>query len=353
MRPASRSRRTDERPSAETGLHLVLTRQPGVGAVLHTHSVWGTLLSDIFASAGGFHVEGYEMLKGLTGVRTHEHREFVPIFDNTQDIAALGRRAGKAVARPDPYADLRLPDPPSRPLHLGPRRGPGRHGTSKFSSSSSRSSVAASASSRPRPISKHKRSVHGVHHHPRREPHDWTTPRRSPPSWRRSAFTTSAGRWRTASAPTPAPEAILAAYAPGDRPAQGRGRLRHGRRDQRHAGDAEPGGDAGQVPQGAHPLRGRGAFHPQGPRPVPHPPGVRAGLRHPGRGRRPHQRAQGDDALVRPVRRPRRSGRFACSRTRPAGRRTTSTGPAHVPLHAGLLGPGLRRRRGAPSAVRI
>src|ERR1700730_3118981 len=35
-----------ERPSAETMLHVTLARQPGVGAVLHTHSVWGTLVSD-------------------------------------------------------------------------------------------------------------------------------------------------------------------------------------------------------------------------------------------------------------------------------------------------------------------
>ena len=80
---------TEERPSAETGLHLVLARQPGVGSVLHTHSVWGTLLSELYASAGGFRIEGYEMLKGLTGVRTHEHREWVPIFANTQDIPSL------------------------------------------------------------------------------------------------------------------------------------------------------------------------------------------------------------------------------------------------------------------------
>ena len=42
---------TDERPSAETGLHVVLARQVGVGSVLHTHSVWGTLLSELYASA--------------------------------------------------------------------------------------------------------------------------------------------------------------------------------------------------------------------------------------------------------------------------------------------------------------
>ena len=91
---------TDERPSAETGLHVVLGRQPHIGAVLHTHSVWGTLLSDVYASAGGFWIEGYEMLKGLTGVRSHEHREWVPIFENTQDIPALARQLSKRLLDP-------------------------------------------------------------------------------------------------------------------------------------------------------------------------------------------------------------------------------------------------------------
>ncbi|HVS34763.1 MAG TPA: methylthioribulose 1-phosphate dehydratase [Gemmataceae bacterium] len=91
---------TDERPSAETGLHLVLAGQPGVGCVLHTHSVWGTLLSELYASADGLHIEGYEMLKGLTGVKTHEHREWVPIFDNTQDIPVLARRLEQQLLDP-------------------------------------------------------------------------------------------------------------------------------------------------------------------------------------------------------------------------------------------------------------
>ncbi|MGL5097194.1 MAG: methylthioribulose 1-phosphate dehydratase, partial [Planctomycetia bacterium] len=79
-------------PAAETLLHTVVAETtPGVGAVLHTHSVWGTLLSDLFHEAGGFAIEGYEMLKGLDGVTTHEHREWVPIVENTQDIAAMAK----------------------------------------------------------------------------------------------------------------------------------------------------------------------------------------------------------------------------------------------------------------------
>jgi methylthioribulose-1-phosphate dehydratase len=75
------------RPSAEADLHLAIIRARGAGAVLHTHSIWGTILSDA-ASADGLAIEGYEMLKGLEGVATHEHREWLPILDNTQDWAA-------------------------------------------------------------------------------------------------------------------------------------------------------------------------------------------------------------------------------------------------------------------------
>lgn len=83
------SRLSPAKPSAETLLHVVLARQPDVGSVLHTHSIWGTLLSDWYREDGAVTLEGYEMLKGLDGIRTHEHTLEVPIFDNTQDIPAL------------------------------------------------------------------------------------------------------------------------------------------------------------------------------------------------------------------------------------------------------------------------
>src|SRR5438132_8981092 len=50
--------------SAETLLHIAAASQPDVGAVLHTHSVWTTVLSDLFFAQGGFEIAGYEMLKG-------------------------------------------------------------------------------------------------------------------------------------------------------------------------------------------------------------------------------------------------------------------------------------------------
>jgi methylthioribulose-1-phosphate dehydratase len=81
-------RRGAGRPSAETSVHLAVVRARGAGAVAHTHSTWSTLLSEVYAGAGGLAFEGHEMLKGLTGVDSHTHREWLPVIDNTQDWAA-------------------------------------------------------------------------------------------------------------------------------------------------------------------------------------------------------------------------------------------------------------------------
>jgi methylthioribulose-1-phosphate dehydratase len=130
------------RPSAETRVHVAVIRARGAGAVAHTHSLWATLLSD-----GGVHdrdvkgvleggrsggpgggrgggvqggvdgraptgvdagsgtwagevvLEGYEMLKALSGVTTHAHREVVPIVENTQDWDVGAREIESVLAR--------------------------------------------------------------------------------------------------------------------------------------------------------------------------------------------------------------------------------------------------------------
>jgi methylthioribulose-1-phosphate dehydratase len=77
------------KPSAETLLHLEIYRNRSAGAALHTHSVYGTLLSDMAAREGGFFIHGYEMLKGLAGVETHDHREWIPVVENSQNMREL------------------------------------------------------------------------------------------------------------------------------------------------------------------------------------------------------------------------------------------------------------------------
>jgi methylthioribulose-1-phosphate dehydratase len=80
------------RPSAEARLHVEIASVRLAGAVLHTHSIWSTVLSDRHAPSGGLAISGYEMLKGLEGIFTHEHREWIPILDNDQDVTRLAAR---------------------------------------------------------------------------------------------------------------------------------------------------------------------------------------------------------------------------------------------------------------------
>lgn len=78
------------RPSAEAALHVVVYRErPEARAIAHVHTVWNTLLSVRCVAAGGVTVENYELLKALSGVSTHAHREQIPIIANTQDYTAL------------------------------------------------------------------------------------------------------------------------------------------------------------------------------------------------------------------------------------------------------------------------
>ena len=86
------------RPSAETSLHTVIYHaRPQAHAILHVHSIWNTLLSGQFASTGFVPLEGYELLKGLSGVTTHAHRERIPIVENSQDYKKLASELAAAL----------------------------------------------------------------------------------------------------------------------------------------------------------------------------------------------------------------------------------------------------------------
>ena len=89
--------RGEGRPSAETALHVAIVLRRQAGAVLHTHSVWSTVLSGWHASRGGVAIEGYEMLKGLEGIHTHKHREWLPIVENSQDMHELAQEISQTL----------------------------------------------------------------------------------------------------------------------------------------------------------------------------------------------------------------------------------------------------------------
>jgi methylthioribulose-1-phosphate dehydratase len=94
------------KPSDETSLHLTVVRERGANAVLHTHSVWSTILS-LKHKEESLEIEGFEMLKGLSGVQTHEHVERIPILDNSQNMTALAGKLEKVLENyPDTHGFL-------------------------------------------------------------------------------------------------------------------------------------------------------------------------------------------------------------------------------------------------------
>lgn len=79
--------------SAETLMHLQLVIQCECGAVLHTHSANASVLSRQGLDQGYIELEGWEMLKGLRGVNTHETTIRIPVIENNQDLRALCKKA--------------------------------------------------------------------------------------------------------------------------------------------------------------------------------------------------------------------------------------------------------------------
>ncbi len=95
-------RRGSGRASAETLLHLAIVEHSGAGAVLHTHSQAGTLLSRHYGPAddgvGWLELGDLEMLKGLQGISTHATQIAVPVLANDQNLAQLSQRAAPLLA---------------------------------------------------------------------------------------------------------------------------------------------------------------------------------------------------------------------------------------------------------------
>jgi methylthioribulose-1-phosphate dehydratase len=93
--------------SAETALHLEIVHTCGAGAVLHTHSQAGTLLSQWALEHSGsgtpepgasLELRDLEMLKGLEGITTHDCSVQLPVLANDQDLPGLSLRCRPRLA---------------------------------------------------------------------------------------------------------------------------------------------------------------------------------------------------------------------------------------------------------------
>jgi methylthioribulose-1-phosphate dehydratase len=77
-----------KQPSAEILLHAALYRRASaIGAVLHTHSVYSTVLSQVLQNE--LVLTDYEVLKALPGIKTHQATVRIPIFPNGQNMHHL------------------------------------------------------------------------------------------------------------------------------------------------------------------------------------------------------------------------------------------------------------------------
>ena len=84
--------------SAETALHLAIVEACNAGAVLHTHSQAGTLLSqwalqNSDSLEGRLELRDLEMLKGLEGITTHDTAVQIPVLANDQNLPRLADQA--------------------------------------------------------------------------------------------------------------------------------------------------------------------------------------------------------------------------------------------------------------------
>jgi methylthioribulose-1-phosphate dehydratase len=86
-------RRSEDSPSAESQLHCALYNSGlEINAILHTHSVYSTVVSSLPNLKAPLTIGGYEMLKAFRDVSTHSHTEQLPVFANDQNIGALSNR---------------------------------------------------------------------------------------------------------------------------------------------------------------------------------------------------------------------------------------------------------------------
>lgn len=78
------------RPSDGTLLHLSIYRlRPKARSILYSQTVSGILLSDKFFVDGSISLQGFDALRSLAGVESHDQTVRVPIVENSTDQIAL------------------------------------------------------------------------------------------------------------------------------------------------------------------------------------------------------------------------------------------------------------------------
>lgn len=88
---------TGRKSSDETDIHLTIYQITKANCVLHSHMLDALLFADLFKGLPYATIEGLELLKGFKGIKTHDLKINIPVFDNTQDIALLAEQIKPAI----------------------------------------------------------------------------------------------------------------------------------------------------------------------------------------------------------------------------------------------------------------
>lgn len=83
------------RPSAEATVHGLLYETTQCGCVLHVHTLYNNLCSDLYYDVGAMPISGHELLKAL-GHWQLDAAIRVPIVDNYHDLSHLARAVADA-----------------------------------------------------------------------------------------------------------------------------------------------------------------------------------------------------------------------------------------------------------------
>ncbi|WP_067622900.1 methylthioribulose 1-phosphate dehydratase [Alicyclobacillus acidiphilus] len=95
------------RPSAETSVHVELYQKlEDCGCILHVHTIYNNLISELYGDGGGVDVNGHELLKAL-GHWEEDASIRIPIVPNWADLGRLGRAVGEVAQKDVPLVLVR------------------------------------------------------------------------------------------------------------------------------------------------------------------------------------------------------------------------------------------------------
>lgn len=96
--------------SAEAALHVERYRaEREIGAIFHIHGLYSTVISRLYAGIDAVILQGWELQKAFSGIKSHKEKVAVPLFANDQDIERLSARVKKRLSAPPDAGTVRAP----------------------------------------------------------------------------------------------------------------------------------------------------------------------------------------------------------------------------------------------------